>query len=196
VSKLIVTLLSSLIMLFALSLLVQTSLSQSSAISESEEDRSFYLNQPVLHPEALSGIWETPIGNGGAVGIYLQLATKLPDDSRIPWTPQAWQHLDGGIYERKTTDEAFGDINGFSDSKRGGAFRTRMAASCFTSFGSGRTHSLSILTSAYRRQMAAGMAASIGTVLTESSRFAVPLRLTRSGPARWSAPGPRLPVSE
>jgi hypothetical protein len=121
VSKLIVTLLSNLIMLFALSLLVQTSLSQSSAISESEEDRSFYLNQPVLHPEALSGIWETPIANGGAVGIYLQLATKLPDDSRIPWTPQAWQHLEVGLYERKTTDEAFGDINGFSDSRRGGS---------------------------------------------------------------------------
>ena len=95
-SKLIVTLLSNLIMLFTLSLLVQTSLSQSSAISESEEERSFYLNQPVLHPEALSGIWETPIGNGGAVGICLRLATKLPDDSRIPWTPQAWQHLEVG----------------------------------------------------------------------------------------------------
>ena len=110
-------------MLFALSLLVQTSLSQSSAIaqfSETEEDRSFYLNQPVLHPEALSGVWETPSGDGGAVGIHLQLAAKLPDDSRIPWTPQAWQHLEVGIFERKTMDGAFGDSNGFSDSKRGG----------------------------------------------------------------------------
>ena len=116
-------LLSSLITLVALSLLAQTELSQSSAIaklSATDEDRSFYLNQPILHPEALSGIWETPSGNGGAVGIHLQLATKLPDDSRIPWTPQAWQHLVIGVFERKTTDEAFGDMNGFSDSKRGG----------------------------------------------------------------------------
>ena len=123
VSILIMCLLSSLIMLFALSLLAQTGLSQSSAmakLSETDEDRSFYLNQPILHPEALSGIWETPSDNGGAVGIHLQLSTRLPDDSRIPWTPQAWQHLVIAVFERKTTDEAFGDMNGFSDSKRGG----------------------------------------------------------------------------
>ncbi len=79
VSNLIVRLLSSLVMLFASSLLVQTSLPQSSAIAqftEPEEDRSFYLDHPVLHPEALSGIWETPSGSGGAVGIHLQLAAK------------------------------------------------------------------------------------------------------------------------
>jgi hypothetical protein len=116
-------LLSSLIMLFGLSLLAQTGLSQSGAnakLSETDEDRSFYLNQPIFHPETVSGIWETPNGNGGAVGIHLQLATKLPDDSRISWTPQAWQHLVIGVFERKTTDEAFGNMNGFSDSKRGG----------------------------------------------------------------------------
>jgi hypothetical protein len=110
-------------MLFALSLLVQTSFSQSSAIAQfsgTAEDRSFYLDQPVLHPEALSGIWETPNGDDGAVGIHLQLATKLPDDSRMPWTPQAWQYLEVGIFERKIIDGAFGDINGFSDSIRGG----------------------------------------------------------------------------
>ena len=116
-------LLLSLIMLFGLNLLAQTGLSQSGAnakLSETDEDQSFYLNQPVFHPEALSGIWETPNGNGGAVGIHLQLATKLPDDSRISWTPQAWQHLAIGVFERETTDEAFGNMNGFSDSIRGG----------------------------------------------------------------------------
>jgi hypothetical protein len=116
-------LLSSLIMLFSLSLLAQTGISQSGAnakLSETEDDRSFYLDQPIFHPEALSGIWETPNGNGGAVGIHLQLATKLPDDSRVSWTPQAWQHLVVGVFERKATDEAFGNMNGFTDSKRGG----------------------------------------------------------------------------
>ena len=102
-------------MLFTLRVLVQTSLSQSS-----EEDRSFNRDQPVLHPETLSGVWETPNGDGGVVGIHLQLATKLPDDSRVPWTPQAWQQLEVGVFERKTIDGALGDKNGFSDSKRGG----------------------------------------------------------------------------
>jgi hypothetical protein len=110
-------------MLFVWSLFGQTSPLQSSAIAQTSEtwkDRSFYLDQPVLHPEALSGTWETPSGNGGAVGIHLQLAAKLPDDSRTPWTPQAWQQLEVGVFERKTIDGALGDINGFSDSQRGG----------------------------------------------------------------------------
>jgi hypothetical protein len=102
-------------MLFTMSLLVQTSLSQSS-----EEDRSFNRDQPVLHPETLSGVWEIPNGDGGAVGIHLQLATKLPDDSRMPWTPQAWQQLEVGIFERKTIDGSLGVKNEFIDSKRGG----------------------------------------------------------------------------
>ena len=88
VSNFTMCLLSNLIILFGLSLLAQTGLSQSGAkakLSETDEDRSFYLNQPIFHPETLSGIWETPNGNGGAVGIHLQLATKLLDDGRIPW---------------------------------------------------------------------------------------------------------------
>jgi hypothetical protein len=185
-------------MLFGLSLLAQTGLSQSGAnakLSETDEDRSFYLNQPIFHPETVSGIWETPNGNGGAVGIHLQLATKLPDDSRISWTPQAWQHLVIGVFERKTTDEAFGNMNGFSDSNAGAALLTRMADCCFTTSGSQRTPSLSIWTSVYR-QTAAGMAASIGTALIELSRFVVRLQVARSGSTRWSAHGRRPTVSE
>ncbi len=109
-------------MLVVLGLLVPTRLSRLSAIAQSsrtEEDRS--LNQTALHPEALSGIWETPNGDGGAVGIHLQLATTLPNDSRVPWASQAWQDLEVGVFERKMIGAAFGAINGFSDSKRGGA---------------------------------------------------------------------------
>ena len=111
-------------MFSVVSLLAQMNPFQSRAttqFSEADGDSSFYLNQAVLHPEALSGIWEAPNGNGGAVGIHLQLATNLSDDSRVPWTPQAWQHLEVGIYERKKTGSPFGDINGFSDSRRGGS---------------------------------------------------------------------------
>ncbi|MGC2398427.1 MAG: hypothetical protein WA510_01525 [Acidobacteriaceae bacterium] len=87
----------------------------------SSDDRSFYLDQPVFHPEALSGIWETSNGQGGAVGIHLALATTLPgDDDHVAWTPQAWQHLEVDVFERKGAERGFGDANGFSDSQRGG----------------------------------------------------------------------------
>ncbi|HUO59396.1 MAG TPA: hypothetical protein VMU24_01930, partial [Candidatus Acidoferrales bacterium] len=57
----------------------------------SANDRSFYLNHPVVDPESLSGIWEAADGRGGAVGIHLELATTLPGDTSPPiWTPQSW----------------------------------------------------------------------------------------------------------
>ena len=85
------------------------------------EDRSFYLNRPVVHPEALSGIWEAPDGHGGAVGIQLQLATTLPGDASPPlWTPQSWLDLEVGVFERTGPEIKSGEESGFSDSVRGG----------------------------------------------------------------------------
>jgi hypothetical protein len=85
------------------------------------DDLSFYLNQPVVHPESLSGIWETSNGEGGAVGVHLLLMTTLPGDAAHPiWTPQSWQHLEVGVFERKESKLEFGEDNFFSDSLRGG----------------------------------------------------------------------------
>jgi hypothetical protein len=85
-------------------------------------DRSFYVNQPVNYPEALSGVWQTPDGSGGAVGIHLELMTAVSGDADPPiWTPQSWQHLNLGIFQRKGSEIAFGDENYFSDSVRGGS---------------------------------------------------------------------------
>jgi len=110
--------------LIAASFLMAVVLAQSRLSAQSQlpaEDRSFYLNEPVIHPEALSGIWESPNGQGGAVGIHLELASALPgDDDHVAWTPQAWQHLQVDVYERKGAERAFGEGNGFSDSQRGG----------------------------------------------------------------------------
>jgi hypothetical protein len=108
----------------AMNLITAATLSQHKVTMQlplSSDDRSFYLDQPVFHPEALSGIWETGNGQGGAVGIHLALATTLPgDDDHVAWTPQAWQHLEVDVFERKGAERGFGDANGFSDSKRGG----------------------------------------------------------------------------
>jgi hypothetical protein len=85
-------------------------------------DRSFYVNQPVDRPEALSGVWQTPDGHGGAVGIHLELMTTVSGDADPPIrTPQSWQHLNLGIFQRKGSEIAFGDENYFSDSARGGS---------------------------------------------------------------------------
>ncbi len=85
------------------------------------EDRSFYLNRPVIHPEALSGIWEAPDGRGGAVGLHLQLATTLPGEASPPlWTPQSWLDLEVGVFDRTGPEIAIGEENHSSDSIRGG----------------------------------------------------------------------------
>lgn len=87
----------------------------------SAEDQSFYLDQPVVHPEALSGVWETSDGEGGVVGIRLRLMTTLPDDAEPPvWSPQSWQHLEVDVFERKGGEPDFGEAKSFSDSIRGG----------------------------------------------------------------------------
>jgi hypothetical protein len=84
-------------------------------------DRSPYLGNPVAHPEALSGLWETSNGHGGAVGIHLLLTTTVPGDARTLYgITQSWQSFEVGIYERKGVMIQFGEQNYFSDSPRGG----------------------------------------------------------------------------
>ena len=88
------------------------------------EDRSFYEGRPVVHPEALSGIWEAPDGRGGAVGIHLELTTTLSGDADPPrWTPQAWENLGVAVFDRSGPDLDHGEENSFSDSSRGGGLR-------------------------------------------------------------------------
>ena len=82
-------------------------------------DRSFYLGRQVMHPESLSGIWETSDGHGGAVGIHLIFATSLPP-SALSWTPQSWEMLQLGVFQRKGAEIQPGEEGGFSDSPRGG----------------------------------------------------------------------------
>lgn len=110
---------------FAVGFLMPTARSQSSVSTSpqtSPDDRSFYLNQPVEHPEALSGVWETSDVHGGAVGIHLELMTMVPDDVDPPvWSPQSWQHLSVGLFQREGSEIAFGDENYFDDSIRGGS---------------------------------------------------------------------------
>lgn len=67
-------------------------------------------------------MWETPDGEGGAVGIRLRLMTTLSADIVPPqWTPQSWQHLEVEVFRRKESGPGFGDANAFSDSVRGGS---------------------------------------------------------------------------
>ncbi len=112
--------------LVALSALASAAHAQSGVTTTPEtppEDRSFYLNQPVDHPEALSGVWETSNGHGGAIGIHLRLMTSVSGDADPPvWTPQLWEHLELGVFERKGPELVrFGEENGFADDSRGGA---------------------------------------------------------------------------
>lgn len=93
----------------------------SGSILVASEDRSFYLGQQVMHPESLSGIWETSNGHGGAIGIHLELDTTIPSDGdKQSWAPQSWQDLQVGVFERKGTEIQLGEEGGFSDSRRGG----------------------------------------------------------------------------
>jgi hypothetical protein len=86
----------------------------------SQEDRSLYSGQQVIHPESLSGIWETSNGHEGAIGIHLELDTTIPSDGdKQNWTPQSWQDLQVGVYERKGAEIQLGEGGYFSDSPRG-----------------------------------------------------------------------------
>ena len=78
----------------------------------------------VTHPEDLSGVWETPDGHGGAVGIHLMLDTTAPADATtLVGTPQKWLGLTIGIYHRSGAGRHIGDENYFSDSPRGANLR-------------------------------------------------------------------------
>lgn len=88
------------------------------------QDRSFYLGQPVVQPEELSGIWEAPDGRGGAIGIHLTLDTAAPANAvTLVGTKQTWLDLQLGMYQRAGSVLKWGEENGFSDSLRGGGLR-------------------------------------------------------------------------
>jgi hypothetical protein len=92
---------------------------QSGIATQTDTDpahRSLYRGRPVDHPEALSGVWETPDGHGGAVGIHLRLMTTVPLHVNPPiWTPQSWAHLQVSVFERRGSEFVSGDENYFSD---------------------------------------------------------------------------------
>ena len=94
----------------------------SSSAPVAPEDRSSYLGRRVMHPESLSGIWETSNGHGGAIGIHLQLDTVMPSHGdKQSWLPQSWQDLEVGVYERKGAEVQFGEQGYFSDSPGDGS---------------------------------------------------------------------------
>jgi hypothetical protein len=111
-------------MLAAAAFLASNADAQSSVTTYGEippADRSFYYGQPVVHPETISGAWEASDGNGGAVGIHLQLMTEVSGDADPPvWTPQYWQHLDLGVFQRRGAELVLGEENYFTDDPRGG----------------------------------------------------------------------------
>jgi hypothetical protein len=134
------------------------------------EDRSFYLGQQGMHPESLSGVLETSSGHGSAIGIHLELDTTMPSDGdKQSWTPQSWQYLQVGVFERKGAEIQPGEQSGFSDSLRGGS----------VAFDQGRSHLHFVSTWTdtpsvdldrltwiwFNRQAAAGMAACIAASL-------------------------------
>lgn len=79
-------------------------------------DGNLRFGRAVENPEALSGVWETSGGQSGAVGIHLELTTsasaRLDPPAR---TPQTWQHLSLGVFERKGTEIVVGEENFFED---------------------------------------------------------------------------------
>lgn len=110
--------------LFLMSFLSSCALGQAMAGSRYESpvgSRSLYFNRTVHDPEALSGVWETPDGKGGAVGIELKLTTAMPNGTgRETWTPQHWRSLVVGVFERSGPEIRVGDVNFFMDTARGG----------------------------------------------------------------------------
>ncbi len=86
--------------------------------------RSFYNGQSISNPEALSGVWETGDGHGGAVGIELTLTTSVSDDVRTSeGGPETWEALQVGVFHRFSSRIRLGDENYFYDSPQGGNVR-------------------------------------------------------------------------
>jgi hypothetical protein len=98
---------------------------QDSVTTQGEEipgSRSLYFGHPIDRPEALSGVWEASDGQGGAVGIHLNLMTTASDDVDPPaWTPQSWQHLNFRVFQRNGSEIVFGEEGYFADDPRGGS---------------------------------------------------------------------------
>jgi hypothetical protein len=92
--------------------------------SPQQQDRSFYLDTLVTHPEDLSGVWEASDGHGGAIGIHLILDTTAPlEATTLVGTKQKWLGLTVGLYHRNGAQLQLGEEYLFSDSLRGGSVR-------------------------------------------------------------------------
>jgi hypothetical protein len=86
------------------------------------DDKSPTDGSPVQSPESLTGLWETPDGHKGAIGIHLSLSTTVPATATsLGGTVQFWNHLVVSVYGRKGPTIALYDQNSFSDSPRGGS---------------------------------------------------------------------------
>lgn len=82
--------------------------------------RSLQLGQPVSEPEALSGVWEAPDGQGGAVGIHLQLTTTVPANvTTLIGVEQSWFRLQVAVFQRKGAEIQIGEQNYFMDTSPG-----------------------------------------------------------------------------
>ncbi len=83
-------------------------------------DGSPYRGRVVTDPEGLSGLWETPNGHGGFVGIHMVLWTSVAPDATsdhktLAGVEQQWESLDLGVYEQKGAEFTFGEEGYFSD---------------------------------------------------------------------------------
>jgi len=95
-----------------------------SAQSSAPGDESPYRGQIVDSPELLSGLWEAPDGNGGIIGLHLQLITSIPGTTTsFTGIRQTWEHLEVGVFQSKGSVLQFEDQNYFSDSPRGADVR-------------------------------------------------------------------------
>lgn len=91
-----------------------------SAQSSPADDQSPYHDLLVTSPESLSGLWETPDGHGGRVGLHLQLITNVPGTTTsLTNVQQSWEHLEVGVFQTKSPSLQLEDQNYFSDSPRG-----------------------------------------------------------------------------
>ncbi len=76
-----------------------------------------FVGEPVPHPELLSGFWEAPDGQGGAVGVHLQLTTTVPAVVlTLRGVTQSWFGLQGSVYQRKGDRVQRGEESFFADS--------------------------------------------------------------------------------
>jgi hypothetical protein len=95
-----------------------------SSLARDEQDQRLHLGRPVVHPEELSGIWETSDDHGGIIGLHLILnAAASSHATTLIGTVQSWLNLQVNIYRRTKGEFHLGSTNGFSDSVSGGSLR-------------------------------------------------------------------------